>query len=83
LASAQRVHFALNLIDGHSREENDGQTGTMFVEVIKNGETVEAGHEEVEDQEIDGTMFEMEQGGFTVGGLVHGEGMASEEVGQG
>jgi hypothetical protein len=55
----------------------------MFVEVIKNGETVEAGHEEVEDQEIDGTMFEMEQGGFTVGGLVHGEGMASEEVGQG
>ena len=50
LAMGKAVHFVLDLIERHAGKQDDGEAGSMFLEIGEDPEAVEFRHIEVEEE---------------------------------
>jgi hypothetical protein len=74
---------AADLVGGEAGEEDDGEVVAVLLEVGEDLEAVDAGHLEVEEEEVVGTGLDEEECGGAVGGLVDFVALALEELGEG
>jgi hypothetical protein len=79
----EAVDVLLDFVERHAGEQNDGEAAAVFLEMAQNLKAIDAGHLEVEEQDIDFAIFEVLQGLGAVADFVNVIARAAEEVAQG
>ena len=74
------VHFVLDGVEGHAGEEDDWEGPAVLLHVGEDVEAVAVGHLQVEENEVDGAVFEVEDCRLAVAGFVDVEIVTTEEV---
>ena len=67
----EAVDVLLDLVEGHARKQDDGEAPAVFLKMAEDFEAVDARHLEIEEKDVDLTVFEVLQGGCAVANFVH------------